>query len=180
MGSVATLRDLMEALIESAKEEGKLDKIAYDLAEFFKILSNQGEIRDILGSPVYDTEEREAIASDIGERADFDKLTINFICLAIELGKFKSLVRSEEPLMRKIRKASGKVRAEITMVASPSESDLNRIREAISRLTQSDVEVIVKVDPTILGGIIAKVEDKVFDGSIKSQLERIRSALSVA
>lgn len=179
MGSVATLRDIMEALIESAKGKEKLDKIASDLAEFFKIFSNREEIRDTLGSSVYDTEERKAIANDIGERAGFDKLTINFICLAIELGKFKSLVKSEEPLMRRIRKASGKVRAEITMAASPSESDLNRIKEAISKLTERDVEVIVKVDPAILGGIIAKVEDKVFDGSIKNQLERIRSALSI-
>jgi F-type H+-transporting ATPase subunit delta len=179
MGSIATLRDLMEALIESAKGEGKLQKIASDLELFFKIFSNQEDLRDILGSSVYDTEERKAIASDIGERAGFDKLTINFLWLAIELGKFKSLVRSEEPFMRKIRKASGKVRAEITMAATPTESDLNRIKEAINKLTEKDVEVIVKVDPTILGGIIAKVEDKVFDGSIKNQLERIRGALSI-
>jgi F-type H+-transporting ATPase subunit delta len=178
MGSVAALRDLIDVLTESAKEEGRLDKIAYDLVEFFRILSNHEDIRDILGSPVYDTQEKEAIVRDIGEKAGFDKLTINFICLAIELGKFKSLARSEEPLMRKIRRASGKVRAEITVVANPSESDLNRIRETISRLTQNDVELIVKLDPTILGGIIAKVEDKVFDGGIKNQLERIRIALS--
>lgn len=178
MGSVATLRDLMEALIESARGEGKLEKIAFDLERFFKIFSCQEELRDILGSSVYDTGERKAIAIDIGERAGFDKLTINFISLAIELGKFKPLVKSEEPLMRKFRKASGKVRAEITMAANPSESDLDRIKEAISKLTEKDVELILKVDPTILGGIIAKVEDKVFDGSIKNQLERIRNVLS--
>ncbi len=180
MGSVATLRDLMEALIESAKAEGKLEKIAADLERFFKIFSHREELRDILGSTVYDAGERKAITVDVGERAGFDQLTVNFICLAIELGKFKPLVKSEEPLMRKIRKASGKVRAEITMASSPSESDLDRIKEAISKLTEKDVEIILKVDPALLGGIIAKVEDKVFDGSIKNQLERMRAALSIA
>jgi len=179
MGSVATLRDLTEALVESARAEGKLEKIAADLEGFFKIFSRQEELRDILGSTVYDTGERKAITLDVGERAGFDKLTVNFICLAIELGKFKSLVKSEEPLMRKIRKASGKVRVEITVAASPSDQDLDRIKEAISKFTEKDVEIILKVDPAILGGIIAKVEDKVFNGSIKNQLERMRAALSI-
>jgi F-type H+-transporting ATPase subunit delta len=82
--------------------------------------------------------------------------------------------------MRKIRKASGKVRAEIIMAINPSESDLSRVKEALSKLIERDVEIIVKVDPTILGGVIAKVEDKMFDGSIKTQLERIRDILSVS
>jgi len=179
MASVATLRDIMEALIESAKEEAKLEKVTSDLEGFFKILFNQEEIEDILGNSVYDTAERKAIAGDIGEKAGFDRLTTNFIRLVIELGKFKTLIKSKEPLMRKIRKASGKVRAEITVATNPSEADLNRIKEALSKLTKKDVEVIVKVNPKILGGIIAKVEDRLFDGSIKSQLERIRNVLSI-
>lgn len=179
MASVATLRDLMEALIESARERGKLEKVTSDLDVFFQILSDREEVGDVLGNAVYDTAERKAVAGDIGEKAGFDSLTTNFICLVIELGKFKSLVKSREPFMRKVRRASGKVRAEITVATNPSESDLNRIKEALSKLTKKDVEIVVKVNPEILGGIIAKVEDKLFDGSIKSQLERIRNVLSI-
>jgi F-type H+-transporting ATPase subunit delta len=180
MASVATLRDLTEALLQGAKEEGKLDKVTADLEAFFQILSSQGEIRNILGSSVYNTEERKSIIGDIGKELGFDEMTINFLNLVVELGKFKALVKSEEPFMQKIRKASGKVRAEVITAVRPSEVDLRRIKEALNKLMEKDVEVTLKVDPEILGGVIAKVEDKVFDGSIRTQLERIRRVLSTA
>jgi len=55
---------------------------------------------------------------------------------------------------------------------------LSRVKAKLTEVMGQEVEVVSKVDPQIIGGIIAKVEDKVFDGSIKTQLERIRSTLS--
>ena len=64
------------------------------------------------------------------------------------------------------------------MATQPTESDLARIRAALVKAVGQDVEVTSRVDPGIIGGIITKVEDKVFDGSIKTQLERVRNALT--
>ena len=179
MASVATLRDLTEALLQASKEEGKLDSVTSDLERFLGLLSSQDEVRNILGSSVYDINVRKEIVSGIGEKVGFDNLTLNFLKLVIELGKFKALVKSEGPFMQKIRKASGKVKAEVTVAEYPSQENLDRIKERLNKLMEKDVEITVKVDPSILGGVIAKVEDKVFDGSIKTQLERIRRILSV-
>jgi F-type H+-transporting ATPase subunit delta len=123
---------------------------------------------------------RKEIVSEIGEKAGFDNLTINFLKLVIELGRFKALLKSEVLFMQKIRRASGKATAEVTVAVNPSEENLNRIKERLNKLVGRDVEITLKVDPSILGGVIAKIEDKVFDGSIKTQLERIRRILSVA
>ncbi len=179
MASVATLRDLIEALIESAKEEGKLQKVTSDLERFFKTISSSEDLKKILGSSVFKISERKDIVGDICEKLGLDRLTINFIKLITELEKFKTLINSQEPVIRRLRKVSGTQRAELTFPEPPSESDLSKIKESLQRLTGDEIELIVKVDPSILGGIITKVEDKVFDGSIKSQLERIRGILSV-
>lgn len=180
MASIAKLRDLTEALIESAKEGGRLERITFDLEKFFEVLSSQKEIKNALGSPVYKVEERKSIISDIGKELGFDEMTVNFLNVAIELDRFKALVKSQEPFMQKIRKASGRVKAEVIMPVNPSEADLQRIKEALNKLVEKDVELTLKIDPEILGGVVAKVEDKVFDGSVKTQLERIRRVLSTA
>ncbi len=180
MASVASLRDLIEALLQATKEEGKLDKVTIDLERYFKLISSQDELRNILGSSVYDTRERKEIVGEIGIKAGFDTLTVNFLNLVIELGKFKALVKSEGLFMQKVRKASGKVIAEVTVAVNPSQENLHRIRERLNELMEKDVQINLKVDPSILGGVIAKVEDKVFDGSVKTQLERIRRILSVS
>ncbi|MDA2919361.1 ATP synthase F1 subunit delta [Desulfobacterota bacterium AH_259_B03_O07] len=179
MASVATLRDLLEALIESAKEVNKLQKVTSDLETFFKTISSHEDLKKILGSSVYEIEERKDIVGDICEKMGLDHLTLNFIKLIIELEKFKTLINSQEPVIRKLRKVSGTQRAEVTFPEPPRDSDLSKIKESLERLTGDEIELVVKVDPNILGGVIAKVEDKVFDGSIKNQLERIRGVLSV-
>jgi F-type H+-transporting ATPase subunit delta len=178
MASIATLRDLTEALIESAREEGKLDRVTSDLEDFFKLLSGAEEVRNILWSTIFDFKERNGIIEDIGRKKGYDKLTVNFLTVVIELDKFKSLVKSEQTVVEKLRKASGRLRAEVIMAAEPSESDLARIRSALIKAVGQDVEITSKVDPSIVGGIITKVEDKVFDGSIKTQLERMRNVLT--
>ncbi|MFQ5787355.1 MAG: ATP synthase F1 subunit delta [Thermodesulfobacteriota bacterium] len=179
MASVATLRDLIEALIESAREENKLQKVTSDLEKFFKTISSHKDLKKILGSSVFEIEERKDIVGDICEKIGLDNLTINFIKLIIELEKLKTLINSQEPLIRRLIKVSGIQRAEVTFPETPSESDLSKIKESLQRLTGNEIELVVKVDPSILGGMITKVEDKVFDGSIKTQLEKIRGVLSV-
>ena len=96
----------------------------------------------------------------------------------MELDKFKFLLNSEQIFIQKLRKASGKLKAEIITAFPSSESDLNRIKAKLTEVMGQEVEVSSKVDPEIIGGIIAKVEDRVFDGSIKTQLEKIRGVLS--
>ena len=178
MASIATLRDLSEALIESAKEDNKLDKITSDIEDLFAVLSGNPELKNVLSSSTFELSDREGVAKDITSKRGYDSLTTNFLGLVLELDKFKSLLNSEQTFIQKLRKASGKIKAEITMASTPSEEDLSKIRTKLTQVMGQEIEVATKVDPEIIGGIIAKVEDKVFDGSIRTQLERIRGVLS--
>lgn len=178
MASIATLRDLTEALIESAGEEGKLDRVIADMEDFFSVLESNDELRNILWSSTFELEEREGIVKDLSSKQEYDKLTVNFLNVVLELDKFHFFVKSQQTFIQKLRKASGKLRAEVVMATEPSESDLGRIKSAVTKAVGQEVEITTKVDPSIIGGIITKVEDKVFDASIKTQLERMRNVLS--
>ena len=179
MASVATLRDLVEALIDTAQRENKTKKVTNDIVSFYNVITADETLRKILGSSAYETSERISIINDLGERAGFDKLVTNFVSLAVELHKFKTLLKSKQSIVRRLRKASGISRAEITFGENPSVSDIKKITEGLEKLTGDEVEIEVKIDPAIIGGIIVKVEDRVFDGSIKTQLERIREILTL-
>ena len=79
MASIATLRDLSEALIESAKQENKLDKITSDVEDFFAVISSTAELKNVLGSSTYELKEREEVTRDIASKRGYDKLTTNFL-----------------------------------------------------------------------------------------------------
>ncbi|MEE8298523.1 MAG: ATP synthase F1 subunit delta [Thermodesulfobacteriota bacterium] len=178
MASIATLRDLTEALTQCAKDEGKLDKVTSDIEDFFSLLSSMTELKNVLWSSTFSIGERKGVIGDLASKRGYDSLTSNFLDLVLELDKFKFLLNSEQTFIQKLRKASGKLKAEIITASPSSESDLSRIKAKLTEVMGQEVEVSSKVDPEIIGGIIAKVEDRVFDGSIKTQLEKIRGVLS--
>ena len=177
MASVATLKDIVGALIQSAKEENKLSEITSDLESFFNLYSKNEDIKSSLGNSVFEIDERKNIVSDISSKAGFSNLTTNFLTLATELDKFKALINNKEQIINALKKASGILRAEITAASSISDHDLQRVKDALHRATGRQVEISVNIDPSLIGGIITRVEDKVFDNSVKTQLDKMKGVL---
>jgi len=178
MASIATLRDLTEALVESSKEFGKLDKVIEDIGDFFHLINSVDELRNILWSTTFELNERKSIAADISAKRGYDGLTANFLNLVIELDQFKPLIKSEQAFTQKLMKASGRINALVTTAQEPTESEIARIKSVLTKVVGQDIEVTTKVDPAIIGGIIAKVEDTLYDGSFKTQLDKIQGVLS--
>ena len=178
MATVATLRDLVDALIETGLENNSLGMVISDLKAFFSLLSESSELKDVLAVAVFEVGEKKEIISDICQRTDMVKETKNFLVLASEFGKLGVLVRDKDIVIRKLEQAAGKLKAEIISASPVSEDELNRIKESLNRATGKDVEISVSIDTSIIGGLITKIEGKVFDNSIKAQLERMRAVLT--
>ncbi len=178
MATIATLRDLVSALVDSSESERELLEVRNDMERFFEKLAETDELREVLLSTVFSTEEKKAVASDFLKAAASLEITKRFILLVLEMGKISALLDSEESLLARLDEAAGKVTAEITSAADLSQSDVERLSAALRSATGKTVEVSLKVDPSMIGGIKAKVGDKVYDNSVKTQLERIRGALS--
>lgn len=178
MATVAALRDLVDALIISAKEENKLQEVTSNINTFFEVINDNNLLKSGLLNSVFDISERKNVVSDFCKGSNFSNLTEGFLSLVVEMDKIKALLNSKESVIAKLKEAAGKIEAEITVANKLSEEDINRIKNALSQSTGKDVEVTVNIDSSIIGGIVAKVEDKVFDNSIKTQLERMRDVLS--
>ena len=178
MATIATLRDIVDALVVSAQQENDLDSVTTDVITFYDKLGSNDELRSSLLNSVFETEEKQKVLSDYCSNLSFSNLTSGFLSLIVEMDKFKSFLDSREVIISRLKQAAGKVSAEITVAKQLSDNDYERIKNALAKATGKDVEVTVSIDPEVIGGIIAKVEDKVYDNSIKTQLERMRGVLS--
>ena len=69
------------------------------------------------------------------------------------------------------------VRAEVTSAAPLSPEKTKALEDSLSKVTGKKVELSVSVDPELLGGVVAKIGSTVYDGSVKTQLERMRQEL---
>lgn len=178
MATVATLRDLVSALVDSAADERELSGVRTDMESFFERFCPSGELRDVLLSTVFSMEEKKAVVGDFLEAASFLDITRRFILLVLEMEKVPALLGSREAVLARLDEAVGKVTAEVTSARDLSPGDVDRLSAALRAATGKTVEVSLRVDPSMIGGIKAQVGDKVYDNSVRTQLERIRGVLS--
>ena len=178
MATIATLKDLVDALTETGLENNNLEKIIADLKAFFNIVSTNLEIKNVLGTSAFEVDEKINVISDISGKADLLSETKNFLILAVELDKVSTLLIKQDEIIRRLEQSAGKLKAEIVSAGSLSETDLNRIKDSLYKATGRDVELTVNIDPSIIGGLITIIGDKVFDNSVKTQLEKIQGVLT--
>ncbi len=180
MATVATLRDMTEALIEAAKEDGKLSAVTRELEAFGALVERERELRYALTTSAYEVEDRKRALAALCEKAGFGSLTRNFLLLATEKGKLKELFGAMRHVLRRLREAAGIVRVELTFAFPPAEEVVERIREAVGRGGEVEVEAAVDVDPALVGGVVAKIENRLYDASVRKRLETIRQMLAEA
>lgn len=178
MASVATLRDLVGALIDVCLQDKRIDTITKDLERFFAAVGNNDQIKNIFSTSIYKVGEKRDILSDISNKLNLDTYTVNFISTVLEIDRFKPMIESQQLILRRLRKASGKEKAELIFAKDPTSGDVESIKKSIEQKIGSEVDVEVKIDPQIIGGVIVKVSNRLFDNSIKTQLNNIKNILT--
>lgn len=164
-----------EALYGIISAEGELDEVTDELFRFARTLEGNDELWTTLGDPRIPAERRQQIVQDLlGERAS--TLTVAVIDLLVAAGRARELPAIVDRLVAASAEVAAKKLAEVRVAKELSADQQRRLAEALARAVGSDVEVKVIVDPSILGGVVAQIGDRVIDGSVRSRLHQLREA----
>ncbi len=161
------------AILEFAKAEGQLETVGDELFQIARTFDSSSELRDSLTDPRLPVERKQGIISDLlGTRAS--ALTVNLINFVIGVGKARDLAAIADRLVAKAAGARDHAVAEVRSAIELDPDTVRRLEERLGSATGKTVEAKVVVDPSILGGIIARVGDVVIDGSVKGRLQDLR------
>ncbi len=161
------------AILEFAKAEGQLGTIGDELFQVARTFESSSELRDSLSNPRLPVERKQAIISDLlGNRAS--ALTVNLLNFVIGAGKARDLSAIADRLVDKAASARSSAVAEVRSAIELDAETVRRLEERLGAATGKSVEAKVVVDPSILGGIVARVGDVVIDGSVKGRLQDLR------
>lgn len=163
------------ALLSIAEEQGALEKIGADLQALAELHGRSPQLRHVLRSPAISAQERRAIVNAIATQGAFQPVTKVFLNLLTDKGRLDYLGDIAVAFRRLADERLGRVRAEVRSTAPLFPDELNQIRVTLAQRTGKDVVVEAKVDETLLGGVVARVGDTVYDSSLRSQLSRLRS-----
>jgi F-type H+-transporting ATPase subunit delta len=170
-------RRYARALFSLALEEGGHERIGEELESVAQTVHASGEARALVEGPRYTPAQRHALVDVLVEKLSLSPLLASFLRLLVDrhrLAEIGAVARSYgEMLDEKI----GRVRATVTSAKPMSDEDLRRVREVLSGATRRTIVLDSRSDPKIVGGLVTQVGPKVWDGSIRTQLERMRREL---
>jgi len=170
------IRGYAEAFAAVAEAEGVLDKVEDELFAFGKALEQQPTLREALTDAAIPAENRKAVVREIlNDRAQ--DVTVNLIGFAVESGHAKALGKIVATVSAIAAERREHQLAEVRSAVPLDESQRARLAAALSTATGRSIEVKVVVDPTVVGGVVARVGDEVFDGSISSRLDDAKQQL---
>ena len=166
-----------KALFSLARDERRLSEVRQEVESLATLLDENDELRDALMTPLHPADERKAVLLAVVRRADLSPLLQNFCAYLIDQRRLIDFERIVAELTRLIDEDAGLMTAEVVSANPLDERRRDRLRRALSERTGSEVRLKVSLDPSLIGGAIAKVGDLVFDGSIRTQLSQLRANL---
>jgi len=171
-------RRYAQAMIEVAAEVDAVDTVSNDLQRFVALLdANDGQLRDALCSPVFTTEERGAVLSELLPRLSLHEMAANLLRLVNDKGRFAAMPDIAEAFLTFADDRAGRQQVHVTTAEPMTPQVEAEVRSALEKATGKTVRLSTKVDPTLLGGLIAKVGGTVYDSSIRTRLEQLKHTL---
>ena len=175
-GSLA--RRYARAVLEISTANGNLDKIGADLRSLAKAMRESAELVTALTNPAIRRADRRRVIDGLLQRIGAELHTKNLVYLLLDGERLGSLEAISREVDAMIEAKAGRMSAEITSARPLDATQLSQIITSLEKLSGKKVAVTRREDPDLLGGVVAKLGDTVYDGSLRTQLRTLRDELT--
>ena len=165
------------ALFELALEGNAVEAVMGDLDRFDALISESADLTRLVRSPVFTAEEQVKALKAVLDAAGIGGLAGQFLLLVASnrrLFAVRDIIKAYAALVARHR---GEIAAQVTLAQQPSERHLAAIKQALNAVTGKVVQVDVKVDPSIIGGLVVKLGSRMVDSSLRTKLNMMKHAM---
>jgi len=170
-------RRYAKALLAIGKEDGQAETYKEELGGFVKLLEEQRELEQAISNPLYGAENRKKILQTVVERLQLSKVMTSFLSLLFDKGRIQYLKDIYTLYEKLTDELANIIRADLVSAVEIQEESIAKIQAALSEKTGKEVKMEVRVDPTLIGGVVTKIGDLVLDGSVRTQLMSLKESL---
>ncbi len=168
------------ALFELARDEKAIDAVRVDLDKFEAMLADSVDLTRLVRSPVFSAEAQSRALAAILDKAGITGIAEKFLKVLTanrRLFAVSDVVRAFRALVAKFK---GEATADVTVAEVLNDKNLDALRTALKSVTGKDVALNVKVDPSIIGGLVVKLGSRMVDSSLRTKLNSIKHAMKEA
>jgi len=168
-------RRYSQAVFDIARERNELDRWQSDLRKI-ATLADDAELIALLENPKVRFEDKaKLLAEGLG---DINPLVLNLVYLLVTKGRFAMVADIADEYQRLLDSYRGVEQAEVTTAIELDDEDKRKLEEHLGAVVGKKVVLRPRVDPSVLGGIVARVGGKLLDGSTRSKLMALKKALA--
>ena len=165
-----------QGIFDIARAEGSVEKVENELFQFSQVFEGNEQLREKLTDQTLPVEKRQAIVEDLLDQKA-SPLTVNLISFLVGAGRAREL---PEIVNRLVERAAAERQREVAEVRTAIMLDAEqqrRLTQALEKATGKQIELKIIQDPSVLGGVVARVGDTVIDGTVRRRLEQLRESL---
>jgi F-type H+-transporting ATPase subunit delta len=174
-GSIS--RRYARAMLAIGVAEQSYEKLGVEIAAFADLIREHRELADTLANPSHPLSRRKAIVQALCERLQPSKPVRSLLSLLVDRGRIGMLPDLAREYRAMADEHAGLVRAEVVSAAPLDGGTVDRLRTAIMQLTDKQVILDQRTDPELIAGMVTKVGSIVYDGSLKTRIAQMKSAL---
>lgn len=179
MAEAALCRRYARALVSLGTDEGQVERFGSDLDAFATVLDlGEGQLRAAMSNPGLTTGERRAVLDRVLGRLGLHEHSQSFLRILVDKNRFGALEGIRSAYAQMADEQSGRVRADVTSAVALSPSEAHALEDVLAQSTGKQVIVTYKVDASLIGGVVARIGDRIIDASIRARLRDIERTLT--
>ena len=179
MPSRASAARYARALFDVALKESDPVQIERDVTSFADLMSSNAELHSALTNPAVPASAKRQIVDALGTRLNAASPARKLLLLLADRDRLGIVPDVLAVYRERLMEHQQVVRAEVTTAAPLSPERMLQIEQKLAALTGRNVNMTTSVDPAIIGGVITRIGSTVYDGSIATQLARLKEKLTV-
>ncbi|MFK7998485.1 MAG: ATP synthase F1 subunit delta [Polyangiales bacterium] len=171
-------RRYAKALLELALEAKQAPKIQKDLREVSEAWESSEELRGIFENPAIDADMQRKVVEGLAQRMMLSPMTKNTLLLMAGNRRITEITAMSHAFAAFAEAASQTLQAEVSTPAAMPEAFYTRLKGELEKATGQKVNIVKKQDASLIAGVVTRVGDKVYDGSVRNRLQQLRETLS--
>ncbi len=168
------------ALFELARDTKSVDAVKADLDRFSALLTGSPDLARLVRSPLFTAEVQGKALAAVLDKAGIKGIAVNFLKVLTanrRLFVVNDTIRAFRALVAKFK---GEATADVTVAEKLSTKNLDALKAALKSVSGKDVDLNVKIDPSIIGGLVVKLGSRMVDSSLRTKLNSIKHAMKEA
>ena len=169
-------RRYARAVFQLAREKAQEEDWGQQLGRFTESY-NQTALKSVLNNPALALESRKKVVVEVAGSMQLDPLITRFITLLTERRRLSSLPSIRDHYQRLLDEVKGRVRAAVLTPNRLEGATLEKLTSALQQICKKEVLLKAQTDPGLIGGLVIELEGKIYDGSILTQLEKMKQEI---